>query len=72
MTAEDLTQIISWSEKTSPPNQLAANDGQEKLLAEKHAMMRAYMTMGFTLWTRYVLASHVVRGNEISSGNQEL
>ena len=53
MTVEDLAQIINWSEKLSPPNQPAESNKQEEFLtATKHAMMRAYMATGFTLWTR--------------------
>ena len=60
MTIEDLAQIIHWSEKEcpEPSNQLAA---ETELSVVKHAMMRAYMTAGFTLWTRYVHAHHTLQ-----------
>jgi hypothetical protein len=55
MTVEDLTCIICWSERRCPTNQLVAADAEDFNFT-KHVMMRAYMTTGFTLWTRWVQA----------------
>jgi hypothetical protein len=54
MSIEELTQIIRWSESVCPPSQLTrpAQNAKEQFLVAKHALMRAFMTSGFTMWTR--------------------
>ena len=54
MSIEELTQIIRWSESVCPPSQLnrPAHNATEQLFVAKHALARAFMTSGFTMWTR--------------------
>ena len=55
MHLEELKKIIQWSEMQYPSTILAAEpkDIKELMLAVEHTMMRAFITSGFTLWTRY-------------------
>ncbi|KAF8327311.1 hypothetical protein F5887DRAFT_924829 [Amanita rubescens] len=50
---EDLNQMMDWSEKTFPSAHLARL-GKEDITVEviKHVLMRAFLSSGFTLWTR--------------------
>jgi hypothetical protein len=55
MGLEELKKIIQWSEKMYPSEKLSGEppkDMNELMLAVEHTMMRAFMTSGFTLWTR--------------------
>jgi hypothetical protein len=56
MGLEELKKIIQWSEMQYPSKMLAVEpkDINELMLAVEHTMMRAFMTSGFTLWTRCV------------------
>ncbi|KAF8695767.1 hypothetical protein AX14_001656 [Amanita brunnescens Koide BX004] len=52
---EDLMQVMQWSEDQSPKVRLTiipALTFQDHLLALSHGLMRAFMSTGFTLWTR--------------------
>lgn len=51
---EDLCQMMDWSEKTVPSAHLA-HLGKGDIMVEviKHVLMRAFLSSGFTLWTRY-------------------
>jgi alpha-amylase/alpha-mannosidase (GH57 family) len=53
MGLEDLKKIIQWSE-IQYQSELAVEpkDIKALMLAVEHAIMRAFMTSGFTLWTR--------------------
>ena len=55
MGLEELKKVIQWSEIKYPSEKLAAEpkDINELMLSVEHTMMRAFMTTGFTLWTRY-------------------
>jgi hypothetical protein len=54
MKIEDLTTIIKWSDFMVPPENAAANSlSMAEAMPLKHFMMRAFLTSGFTLWTRY-------------------
>ena len=51
MTVEDLRKIMSWSERECPANvQSKEIDGLVHQL--EHGFMRAFLSSGFTLWTR--------------------
>ena len=56
MKIEDLDTIIKWSEfiaTSEHVQQLASSDSPETAAAAlKHCMMRAFLSSGFTLWTR--------------------
>ena len=54
MGLEELKKIVQWSEMKYPLKMLAVEpkDINELMLAVEHTMMRAFMTSGFTLWTR--------------------
>lgn len=57
MRLEDITQVMRWSELQCPPSKLLGDrpkDLDEMMLCVKHGLMRAFMTAGFVLWTRYV------------------
>ena len=58
MTLQDLTKIIQWSEAQCPPQQLVVRqatsypkDGDHQLNLS-HGLMHAFVSSGFTLWTR--------------------
>ena len=56
MTIQDLDTIIRWSEEVVPPN-LTQPDQTGSMQMPlytflKHNMMRAFLSTGFTLWTR--------------------
>jgi hypothetical protein len=55
MSLEELKKVIQWSEIKYPSEKLAVEpkDINELMLAVEHIMVRAFMTSGFTLWTRY-------------------
>ncbi|KAF8798601.1 hypothetical protein BYT27DRAFT_7122783 [Phlegmacium glaucopus] len=58
MRIEELKKIMEWSETEYPSKSLTSAadslvDLDELMLAVEHTMMRAFMTSGFTLWTRY-------------------
>jgi hypothetical protein len=55
MGLEELKKVIQWSEIKYPSEKLGAQpkDINELMLSVEHTMMRAFMTSGFTLWTRY-------------------
>lgn len=67
MKIEELKKIIQWSETQYPSEMSAAEpkDINELMLAVEHTMMRAFMTTGFTLWTRYREPSSSVSGTLI-------
>ncbi|KAF8623028.1 hypothetical protein AX15_006540 [Amanita polypyramis BW_CC] len=54
MTIEDMTCIMKWSESLYPQVSLfwPARIVEEQTEVMKHAFMCAFMTTGFTLWTR--------------------
>ena len=54
MGLKELKEVIQWSEKRYPSEKLASEskDIDELMLSVEHTMMRAFMTSGFTLWTR--------------------
>jgi hypothetical protein len=56
MKLEDITQVMRWSELQCPPSKLGdrPKDLDEMMHSVKHGLMRAFMTAGFVLWTRYV------------------
>ena len=63
MVIEELTYVMEWSELQCPavligPSESAAaycSQGTKQLVnVAKHALMRAFMSTGFTLWTRCV------------------
>lgn len=51
---EELRKVMQWSELQYPSEMLAVEPKKidELMLAVEHVMMRAFMTSGFTLWTR--------------------
>jgi hypothetical protein len=55
MKIEELKKIMQWSETQYPSEMSAAEpkDINELMLAVEHTMMRAFITTGFNLWTRY-------------------
>ena len=53
MKIKDLAAIMQWSECEVPPESLAKRGGNLKIQL-KHTMMRAFLSSGYTLWTRYV------------------
>jgi hypothetical protein len=56
MTIEDMETLMNWSEGCVP-NRMADHeftDAASLANAAKHFFMRAFMTSGFTLWTRFV------------------
>jgi hypothetical protein len=54
MGLEDLKKIMQWSDMQYPSESaVELKDINELMLAVEHIMMRAFMTSGFTLWTRY-------------------
>lgn len=55
MRIEDLAKIIEYSKEQCSCEQLEkkAVSAQELTQMIKHGMMRAFLTSGFTLWTRY-------------------
>jgi hypothetical protein len=54
MTIEDMTHVMRWSEARHPQESLfqSAHTVEEEAEITMHAFMRAFMTTGFTLWTR--------------------
>lgn len=58
MTIEEIRQIMQWSEAQCPSEKLESDatisDAEELSLIVKHALMRAFMSTGYTLWTRSV------------------
>jgi hypothetical protein len=56
MKLEDITQVMRWSELQCPQSKLddKPKDLGEMMQTVKHGLMRAFMTTGFVLWTRYV------------------
>ena len=57
MTIQDLKTIMQWSEEVVPPNSTPSDQmgcmGMQTLYTFlKHNMMRAFLSTGFTLWTR--------------------
>jgi hypothetical protein len=56
MTIKDMEKLMNWSEGLIP-HRMAGHEFQvaaELAEAAKHLFMRAFMTSGFTLWTRSV------------------
>ena len=52
---EDLTRMIDWSERIVPSTSLEKLDKKDITFEViKHTLMRAFLSSGFTLWTRYV------------------
>ena len=60
MTIEELNYVVAWSEGQCSSHLLgtrlpASHDtGTIRYHVAKHGFMRAFMSTGFTLWTRYV------------------
>lgn len=58
MKIEELKKLMEWSAQQCGPEMLETGfevtDLNTLKLIEKHGMMRAFMSTGFTLWTRYV------------------
>ena len=55
MTLDDLSRLIQWSEIQCPPRlltDLPARSHSAYKLGLDHGLMRAFMSTGFTLWTR--------------------
>ena len=63
MRLEDITQVMNWSEMQCPPSKLcdSPKDLDEMMHSVKHGLMRAFMTTGFVLWTRYACLSKLQR-----------
>jgi hypothetical protein len=56
MRLEDITKVMRWSELQCPSSKLgdSPKNLDEMMHNVKHGLMRAFMTTGFVLWTRYV------------------
>ena len=55
ITLENMKAVWEWSEKQCPTEQLnEIEDAAELKNAKRHALMRAFMASGFTLWTRFI------------------
>jgi hypothetical protein len=56
MRLEDITMVMQWSEQQCPQSKLCdrPKNLDEMMHSVKHGLMRAFMTTGFVLWTRYV------------------
>ena len=55
MSLNDLTRMIEWSESVCPSVQCRSLDGMmkpQRALAATHLFTRAFMSTGFTIWTR--------------------
>ncbi len=55
MTLDDLRRVIQWSEMQCPLQELTiipTPNLSNHLLSLNHGLMRAFMSAGFTLWTR--------------------
>ena len=54
MGLEELRKVMEWLEMQYPSEMstVEPKDIDELMLAVEHIMMRAFMTSGFTLWTR--------------------
>ncbi|KAJ7644798.1 hypothetical protein FB45DRAFT_976028 [Roridomyces roridus] len=70
MTIEDLRKIMEYSEKQCSAEVVKANqppDLPALVVLLKHGMMRAFLSSGFCLWTRFVstLAVYICRNFEL-------
>ena len=76
MGLEELKKVMQWSEMQYQSKMLTVEPKciNELMLAVEHTMMRAFMTSGFTLWTRYCEPplSSISGTLNISSRNFEL
>jgi hypothetical protein len=56
MKIEEMRKIMQWSEVQYSLEKLSElpKDLDDLMLSVEHVMMRAFMTTGFTLWTRYL------------------
>jgi hypothetical protein len=54
---EEMKQVMDWSEAQCPEVTVGSEmrDVARLLHTAKHVMMRAFMSTGFTIWTRYLL-----------------
>jgi hypothetical protein len=55
MTIEDLRTMMQWSENECPSSKIEpenVKDVEQLQILTKHAMMRAFSSSAFTLWTR--------------------
>lgn len=56
LTVEDLEQIMDWSNLQCPPEKLQhckrSPDKEENFLKLKHGLMRGFISIGWTLWSR--------------------
>lgn len=54
ITIEEIQQIMEWSEKTCPDDLLTlpVADLETLMFRAEHALMRAFISSAFTLWTR--------------------
>jgi len=59
ITIEEVQKIMEWSEKTCPDNLLTlpVEDLEILMFRAEHALMRAFISSAFTLWTRFVTDS---------------
>ena len=55
ITIEDMEKLMDWSRKqfSGDPQTVKFKDAVELADAARHYLMRAFMSSGFTLWTRY-------------------
>lgn len=74
MRLEDITQMMCWSEQQCPSSQLAdkPKNLDELMHCVKHGLMRAFMSTGFVLWTRYVCLCQSMRQQLSFHSIQEL
>lgn len=64
MTIEDMRKLMAWSYRQCPDEAVhlvcqrvragSTLDVAEVILAQRHLMLRAFSTTGFTIWTRCV------------------
>jgi hypothetical protein len=59
MTIEELQKLMSWSETMCPNGMLTMpiKDLETLKFHTEHALMRAFISLAFTLWTRFSFTS---------------
>lgn len=59
ITIEEVQKIMDWSQKTCPDDLLTlpVEDLETLMFRAEHALMRAFISSAFTLWTRFVANS---------------
>jgi len=57
ISIEDMKALMDWSYSQLGEESLSKKytDGSELMEATKHILMRAFMSSGFTLWTRFYI-----------------